>query len=64
MRKGLYPAIAGTLITLWLLAEIFETQINTANPLLQGILLGLVGLIAIGATVLAMWDTKVIDKKN
>jgi len=65
MKKGLYPVIAGALITLWLLAEIFGTQINTASPLLQGALIGIIALIALGAVLLAMWDTEMIGgKKN
>lgn len=63
MRKGLYLVIAGALITMWLLAEVFETQINTASPLLQGVLIGLVSLIAIGAVLLALWDTNIIGKQ-
>ena len=58
MRTGLYPLLAGVPIALWLLAEVFETHINTASPLLKGVLLGAVGLIAIGAVLLALWDTK------
>ena len=64
MRKGLYPAIAGILIILWLLAKIFETQIKTASPLFQDLLLGLAVLITLGAILLALWDTEVIGKKD
>jgi len=63
-RKGLYPVIVGVLIVLLLLSKIFETQINTASPFLQGVLLGVTILIVLGAIVLALWDTKVIGKKE
>jgi len=64
MRKGLYPIIAGSLILLWLLAEIFETEINTASPHVQALMLGITGLVAISAILLALWDTKIIGKQK
>lgn len=64
MRKGLFPVLAGIIITMWLLAEVLETQINTATPLLQALLLLVVGLVVIGAILLAMWDTEMIGGKR
>jgi len=64
MRRGLYPILAGTLVAVWLLAEIFRNQINTASPILQALLIGMVSLIAIGVLVLAAWDTKIIGRKK
>ena len=63
MRKGLYPLLAGVLISLWLVVEVFESQIN-ALPAFAGVaLLVFVAFVAIGAVLLALWDTKVIGKK-
>jgi len=56
--------IAGVLITLWFLAKVFETQINTAPPILQIVLIVLISLVVIGAILLALWDTKVIGKSK
>ena len=64
MKRGLYPIIAGTLVCLFILAEIFETQINALSSLASGILLMLTMLIVIGAVLLAMWDTGVIGKRD
>ena len=60
MRKNLYPPIAGVLVCLWLLAEMFEDAINNASWFVQVGLSVLVGLVAVGAVLLALWDTKVI----
>ena len=64
MRKGLFPLIAGVLIVLWLLSHVFEAQINTANALIQTLLIGTVVLIMIGVVLLALWDTKIIGNKK
>ena len=63
MRKGLFLPIAGVLLVLYFMADILETQINSAPVFLQRALLILVTLVVIGAALLAMWDTKVIGKK-
>jgi len=64
MRKGLFPVIVMILFTLLLLVNIFGDLINELLPIWKQLLVVATTLVVFGAVLLALWDTKVIGKKD
>lgn len=64
MRKGLYPIIAGVLLAIFLLSRVFEDQINSLPAPFPYLVLAGAVIITLGAILLALWDTKVLGKKE